>query len=87
VDFIVFQTVVDGEQIIRPPADVVLPQGVLEVTVRQVRGETAVPVSAREAANARLREHRVSLGRPTGTNNEGINADLGRAYGDNLNPS
>jgi hypothetical protein len=31
-----FRTVIDGEQVIRPPAGVVLPQGPLEVIVKPV---------------------------------------------------
>ena len=87
MDVITFQTVVDGEQVIRPPADVTLPQGTLEVTIKPVRGATGTSPLAREAANARLRQHRVSLGRATGTDNEGIDADLARVHGDNLNPT
>jgi hypothetical protein len=33
-------------------------------------------------ANARLKRHMVSLGYPTGIDNEQIDADLGRAYSD-----
>jgi hypothetical protein len=31
-----FHTVVDQEQVIRPPAGIALPQGVIEVTVRHI---------------------------------------------------
>ena len=31
-----FNTIVNKEQVIRPPADVVLPQGAIEVTVRSL---------------------------------------------------
>ena len=31
-----FNTIVNKEQVIRPPADVVLPQGTIEVTVRSL---------------------------------------------------
>jgi hypothetical protein len=82
MDIITFQTVIDGEQVIRPPADVVLPQGTLEVTIKPVPGGDGLSRTTRETANAGLRRHRVSLGRATGTNNEGIDADLARAYGD-----
>ena len=82
MDAITFRTVVGGEQVIRPPADVVLPQGALEVTVRPVgSGATEVAPSV-AAANARLRQCRVSVGRVMGTENEGIDADLARVYGD-----
>jgi hypothetical protein len=37
---------------------------------------------ARHAANARLREHTVSLGYATGIDNERIDADLAREYGE-----
>ncbi len=36
----------------------------------------------REIANARLRQFTVSLGHATGIDNEGIDADLAREYGD-----
>lgn len=83
-DAITFRTVVEGEQVIRPPAGVVLPQGALEVIVKPIR-EPASPPSARHAANERLRQHRVSLGRPTGIDNQGIDADLARVYADSSN--
>ena len=57
--------------------------GGLEVTVKPVRVMTP---AAREAVNARLRQHRVSLGRATGIDNEGIDADLARTYGDDPSP-
>jgi hypothetical protein len=81
---ITFRTTIDGEQVIRPPAGVVLPQGALEVIVKPVETETTVTQAARDAANQHLRRHRVSLGRATGTNNEAIDADLARAYGADL---
>ncbi len=80
---ITFRTVVDGDQVIRPPAHVCLPQGALEVTVRLLGEETPIEQAPREAANARLRQHRVRLGYATGTDNEAIDADLARGYGDN----
>ena len=82
MDAITFRTVVDGEQVIRRPASVCLPQGALEVTVKPLGVEEPIPQAARAAANARLRQHRVSLGQATGTDNEGIDADLARVYGD-----
>jgi hypothetical protein len=36
MDIIRFQAVVDQDQVIRPPAEIKLPEGVLEVTVRPV---------------------------------------------------
>jgi len=78
VNEVTFQTVVDGEQLIRPPAGVALPQGACEVTIRPV--ETGA-TPGRDAANARLRQQRVSLGHPTGTENEAIDADLAHAFG------
>jgi hypothetical protein len=36
----------------------------------------------RQAAHARLRQHIVALGHATGIDNESIDADLARAYGD-----
>jgi hypothetical protein len=82
-DTITFRAVVDGQQVIRPPEGVTLPQGVFEVTVKPIGGESPVAPSAREAANARVHAHRVSIGRATGIDNEGIDADLARMYGDN----
>jgi hypothetical protein len=79
---ITFRTVVQGEQVIRPPADVVLPEGPLEVTVTPVARGLELTTSAREAANARLRKCRVSLGHATGIDNASIDADLARVYGE-----
>lgn len=81
---ITFQTVINGEQVIRLPVDVVLPEGMLEVTVKLIGRATASAPSSRDAANARLRQCRVSIGRVTGIDNEGIDADLARIYGDGL---
>jgi hypothetical protein len=81
---ITFRTTIDREQVIRPPAGIVLPQGALEVIVTPVEAEAAVPQAARDAANQRLRRHRVSLGHATGTDNEAIDADLARSYGADL---
>ncbi len=39
-----------------------------------------------EAARARLRRHVVSLGRPTGTDNDAIDADLACSTGDSHDP-
>lgn len=36
----------------------------------------------RRADDARLEQHTISLGYPTGIDNEGIDADLAREYGD-----
>jgi hypothetical protein len=80
MDSITFRTVVSDEQVIRPPADVRLPLGALEVTIKPVTNATA-PISV-DLANESLRRSRVSLGRATGIDNEGIDADLARAYGD-----
>ncbi len=41
----------------------------------------AVSDDERHAANRRLRQHIVSLGYPTGIDNESIDADLAREYG------
>ena len=82
MDAITFRAVVDGEQVIRPPAGVVLPQGALEVTVKPA---AAAPTLSRDAANARLRQQRVALGHATGTDNESIDADLARVYGNDAN--
>ena len=83
---ITFRTIVDGEQVIRPPRDVVLPQGALEVTVKPA-ANAASAKSSREAANERLRRHRSSLGQATGTDNEAIDADLARSYDDSSKAS
>ncbi len=47
MDTIHFQTVVDAEQVIRPPAGVKLPVGLLEVTVRAAGADegTADPLA------------------------------------------
>jgi hypothetical protein len=87
MNIITFRAAVDGEQVIRPPSDVVLPQGMLEVTIRPVAGDQTVSSAARAAANERLRQHRVSLGRATGIDNEAIDADLARLYGGELDSS
>ncbi|GEM_PF-5528233 len=79
VNSITFQTIVNDEQVIRPPADVRLPLGALEVTIKPVTNATA-PTSV-DLANESLRRCRVSLGHATGIDNEGIDADLARAYG------
>ncbi len=79
MDSITFQTTVSDEQVIRPPADVSLPLGALEVTIRPVTNATAA--TSVTLANESLRGCRVSLGRATGIDNEGIDADLARAYG------
>jgi hypothetical protein len=81
MDIITFRTIIDGEQVIRPPVGVVLPQGPLEVILKPIGQSATVSEPARAAANARLRQHRVSLGRATGTDNEAIDADLARVYG------
>jgi hypothetical protein len=80
MDSITFQTVVSDDQVIRPPADVRLPLGALEVTIKPVTSATA-PTSV-DLANDNLHRSRASLGRATGIDNEGIDADLARAYGD-----
>ena len=47
------------------------------------RWESAMPTDEEIAkANAVLREHIVDLGRPAGCDNEQIDADLAREYGD-----
>ena len=76
---ITFQTTVSDEQVIRPPADVRLPLGALEVTIRPATN--AMAGTSVTLANESLRRCRVSLGRATGIDNEGIDADLARAYG------
>jgi len=81
MDTITFRAIVDGEQVIRPPAGIVLPQGNLEVTVKPAASEAAITEAVRNAANERLRQHRVSLGHETGIDNQAIDADLARQYG------
>jgi hypothetical protein len=76
---ITFQATVGDEQVIRPPADVRLPVGVLEVTIKPVTDASAP--SSLDLANENLRRCRVSLGRATGIDNEDIDAELARAYG------
>ena len=75
---ITFETTVGDEQVIRPPADVRLPPGALEVTIRTLPKATGLtPV---DSANAMLRQCRVALGRVTGIDNDAIDADLARQY-------
>ena len=76
---ITFQTTVSDEQVIRPPADVRLPLGALEVTIRPATN--AMAGTSVTLANESLRRCRVSVGHATGIENEGIDADLARAYG------
>jgi hypothetical protein len=45
-----------------------------------VRSQASVSDEALRAARARLWQHVVSLGQPTGTDNEQIDDDLARAY-------
>ena len=80
MDIITFEAIVTEEQVIRPPPDVHLPTGTLEVTVKPVAPRSETPEQARLAANARLRQCRVSLGHATGIDNEQIDADLARVY-------
>ncbi len=82
MEAISFRAVVDGEQVIRPPAGLVLPEGTLDVTVKPVtpKSPPEKPLPDRDAANLRLRQQRVSLGHPTGTDNESIDAELARVY-------
>ena len=86
MDAITFRTIIDSEQAIRPPAGVVLPRGPLEVVVKPLARAATVSQAERDAANERLRQHRVSLGHATGTDNEAIDADLARVYGADSNP-
>lgn len=81
-DTITFQAEINSEQIIRPPADVVLPEGTLQVTVKPVLPLGTSAALSRDAANARLRKSRVCVGEATGIDNEQIDADLARAYRD-----
>jgi hypothetical protein len=81
MDAISFRTIIDGEQVIRPPTGVVLPQGTFEVLVKPVGDLATISETARADANERLRRHRVSLGHATGTDNEAIDDDLARVYG------
>lgn len=46
-------------------------------------GESMVNEEERKRSNAALRQFIVSLGYPTGSGNEGIDAELAREYGDN----
>ena len=85
---ITFQTTVSDEQVIRPPADVRLPLGALEVTIRPATN--AMAATSVTLANESLRRCRVSLGRATGIDNDQdiailtsalIRVSLGRATG------
>ena len=79
MDTVTFQALVTDEQLIRPPADVQLPCGTFEVTLRPAT--EIAPRTSAESANDRLRQCRVSTGGATGIDNESIDADLARAYG------
>ena len=84
---ITFRTSVNDDQVIRPPAGVTLPSGAIEVSVTPVVSGAAIAPAAREAANLRLRQCRVALGRAMGVDNNAIDADLARAYGAELDAS
>ena len=75
---VIFEATVGEEQVIRPPANLRIPPGELEVTVRPV----AIAKAATSAtdANKAVRASRVSLGRAIGIDNEAIDADLARQY-------
>ncbi len=47
----------------------------------------SVTQAERDAANARLRQHTVSLGATLGSDNEDIDTDLAREYGNALSTS
>ena len=79
MDSITFQATIQDDQVIRPPTGVRLPQGTLQVTVTPVVSSRALASVA--AANALLRKCRVSLRQATGTDNQAIDADLARVYG------
>lgn len=57
------------------------------IAERLPRLARVVTQEEREAANARLFRNTVSLGYPTGTDNESIDADLARAYLDDHAPA
>jgi len=79
MDSITFQATVNDEQVIRPPTDVQLPFGILEVTIRAATQPATRTSTA--SANDRLRRCRVSTGGATGIDNESIDAELARIYG------
>jgi hypothetical protein len=87
MDVIAFETVVGEEGVIRPPADVFLPAGRFEVVVRSVEDSAKPSVRQVKAANAALPLGRASLGYATGADNEAIDADLAREYGDDHEPN
>lgn len=82
---VTFHSTVDDEQVIRPPANVQLPLGPLEVTVRTLPPSATPDSLAR--ANENLSACRVSTGRPTGIDNAAIDANLARVYGNEVHPS
>jgi hypothetical protein len=75
-----------------------LPDVLYEALIEAARAEGVTPVgwiaehlpkppprptaAERQVAHARLRQHVVALGHATGIDNESIDADLARAYGD-----
>jgi len=82
MDTLTFQASVTDEQLIRPPTDVRLPCGTFEVTIRPAI--EIAPRTSAALANDRLRQCRVKAGAPTGIDNEGIDADLARLYGNGV---
>ena len=75
-----------------------LPEDVYEALIRAAQENGTTPAAwiartlprrpgrpteeERQAASLRLRQHTISLGYPTGSDNESIDADLAREYGD-----
>jgi hypothetical protein len=74
---ITFETTINGEQVIRPPTGIALPEGVVEITVKRIGRVESV---SREVANQHMRQSRIATGRPTGIDNEAIDADLARHF-------
>ena len=57
------------------------------IAAKLPRPKAVATEEERKAAMERLLSHTFSLGRPTGTDNEAIDADLAREYGDSHEPS
>jgi hypothetical protein len=79
---ITFQTFLRGEPLIHLPPGVELPEGEVEVMIRPSRAPASLETIA--AASANLWACRVDIGRATGTDNTGIDADLEQSYGESL---
>src|SRR5262249_22917423 len=86
MDIITFQAVVTEEQVIRPPADVHLPRGTLEVTVKPVAQGSEPPDRRGPGATALWQQCGFPWARATGIDNEQMDGALAGVYGDHAAP-